>query len=147
MTTNSNFNFTNNSIITLELPFSEHIEELRQRIFLVFGIILVVTCFAFIEVKSLVKILELPISNKIFSTFSRRIFYFHNKNFFLYRFTIFKSFYYWSINIIFITRINEKRNESYFTSFVKFINSIWFRISFFVLYFNTSSFKLFFKLQ
>jgi sec-independent protein translocase protein TatC len=63
MTTNSNFNFTNNLIITLELPFSEHIEELRQRIFLVFGIILLLTCFAFIEVKSLVKILELPISN------------------------------------------------------------------------------------
>lgn len=63
MTTNSNFNFTNNSIITLELPFSEHIEELRQRIFLVFGIILLLTFFAFIEVKSLVKILELPINN------------------------------------------------------------------------------------
>ena len=63
MATNSNFNFTNNSIITLELPFSEHIEELRQRIFLVFGIILLLTSFAFIEVKSLVKILELPINN------------------------------------------------------------------------------------
>ena len=63
MVTNSNFNFTNNSIITLELPFSEHIEELRQRIFIVFGIILLLTCFAFIEVKSLVKILELPITN------------------------------------------------------------------------------------
>jgi hypothetical protein len=34
MTTNSNFNFTNKTIVTLELPFSEHIEELRQRIFL-----------------------------------------------------------------------------------------------------------------
>jgi len=63
MVTNSNFNFTSNSIITLELPFSEHIEELRQRLFLVFGIILLLTCLAFIEVKSLVKILELPISN------------------------------------------------------------------------------------
>ena len=63
MTTNSNFNFTKNSILTLELPFSEHIEELRQRIFLVCGVILVLTCFAFIEVKSLVKILELPINN------------------------------------------------------------------------------------
>jgi sec-independent protein translocase protein TatC len=58
-----NFNFTKNSIITLELPFSEHIEELRQRIFLVFGIILLLTCLSFIEVKSLVKILELPINN------------------------------------------------------------------------------------
>ena len=63
MATNSNFNFTNNTTVTLELPFSEHIEELRQRIFLLFWIILLLTCVAFIEVKSLVKILELPISN------------------------------------------------------------------------------------
>ena len=63
MTTNSNFNFTNNTIVTLELPFSEHIEELRQRIFLLFGIVLLLTSVAFIEVKSLVKILELPINN------------------------------------------------------------------------------------
>nr|ULD16100.1 Sec-independent protein translocase component TatC [Cylindrotheca closterium] len=63
MITNSNFNFTTNSVLTLELPFSEHLEELRQRIFLVFGIILLLTCFSFIEVKSLVKILELPINN------------------------------------------------------------------------------------
>ena len=61
MTTNSNFNFTNNTIVTLELPFSEHIEELRQRIFLLFWIILLLTSVAFIEVKSLVQILELPI--------------------------------------------------------------------------------------
>jgi len=63
MATNSNFNFTNNVSITLELPFSEHIEELRQRVFIVFWIILFLTCLAFIEVKSLVKILELPIDN------------------------------------------------------------------------------------
>jgi sec-independent protein translocase protein TatC len=63
MTTNSNFNFTNKTIVTLELPFSEHIEELRQRIFVVFGIILLLTCVAFIDIKSLVKILELPVSN------------------------------------------------------------------------------------
>jgi sec-independent protein translocase protein TatC len=63
MTTNSNFNFINNTTLTLELPFSEHIEELRQRIFLLFWIILLLTCVAFIEVKDLVKILELPIQN------------------------------------------------------------------------------------
>jgi sec-independent protein translocase protein TatC len=63
MTNNSNFNFTNNTAVALELPFSEHIEELRQRIFLLFWIILLLTCVAFIEVKSLVKILELPIEN------------------------------------------------------------------------------------
>ena len=63
MATNSNFNFTKNTNVTLELPFSEHIEELRQRVFLLFWIILLLTSVAFIEVKSLVKILELPISN------------------------------------------------------------------------------------
>jgi len=63
MTANSNFNFINNTSLTLELPFSEHIEELRQRIFLVLGIILILTCIAFVEVKDLVKILELPVQN------------------------------------------------------------------------------------
>jgi len=63
MVTNSNFNFTNNTIITLELPFSEHIEELRQRIFILFWLILLLTCVAFFEVKVLVKILEYPVNN------------------------------------------------------------------------------------
>jgi len=63
MVTNSKFNFKNNTNVTLELPFAEHIEELRQRIFLVLGIILLLTCIAFTEVKYLVKILELPINN------------------------------------------------------------------------------------
>jgi sec-independent protein translocase protein TatC len=63
MTTNSNFNFITKTMITLELPFSEHIEELRQRIFLLFWIILLLTCISFIEVKDLVKILELPVQN------------------------------------------------------------------------------------
>src|SRR5210317_1242682 len=63
MTTNSNFNFINNTRVTLELPFSEHIEELRQRIFLVFSLILILTCIAFVEVKDLVNILELPVQN------------------------------------------------------------------------------------
>ena len=38
-------------------------EELRQRIFLVFGIIFLFTCLSFIEVKSLVRILEFPVNN------------------------------------------------------------------------------------
>jgi sec-independent protein translocase protein TatC len=63
MTTNSNFNFITNTTVTLELPFPEHIEELRQRIVLLFWIVLLLTCIAFIEVKDLVKILELPVQN------------------------------------------------------------------------------------
>ena len=63
MATNSNFNFITDTTVTLELPFSEHIEELRQRLFLLFWVILILTLTAFIEVKDLVKILELPIQN------------------------------------------------------------------------------------
>nr|QUS63674.1 hypothetical chloroplast RF43 [Haslea silbo]QUS63878.1 hypothetical chloroplast RF43 [Haslea silbo] len=63
MATNSNFNFITDTTVILELPFAEHIEELRQRLFLLFWVIIILTCTAFIEVKDLVKILELPIQN------------------------------------------------------------------------------------
>ena len=63
MITNSDFNFQQNETVTLELPFTEHIEELRQRLFHIVWVILILTCCAFFEVKFLVKILELPVSN------------------------------------------------------------------------------------
>lgn len=63
MVANSDFNFKTYETVTLELPFSEHMEELRQRIFHVFWIVLGLTCIAFFEVKTLVKILELPVSD------------------------------------------------------------------------------------
>nr|YP_010595039.1 Sec-independent protein translocase component TatC [Paralia sulcata]WAJ57774.1 Sec-independent protein translocase component TatC [Paralia sulcata] len=63
MVANSDFNFKNNTVLTLELPFSEHIEELQQRIFHMFWIIILLTCAAFFEVKFLVKILEFPVNN------------------------------------------------------------------------------------
>ena len=63
MISNFDFNFKNTPTLTLELPFSEHIEELRQRIIHIFWIILLLSLLAFIEVKFLVRILELPINN------------------------------------------------------------------------------------
>jgi sec-independent protein translocase protein TatC len=63
MIKNSDFSFNTNSTLSLELPFSEHIEELRQRIFHLFWIVLLLTCAAFFEVKFLVKILELPVND------------------------------------------------------------------------------------
>jgi sec-independent protein translocase protein TatC len=63
MVTNSNFNFKNNEILTFELPFSEHIEELRQRCFHACWIVLFLSCLTFLEVKFLVKILEFPVGN------------------------------------------------------------------------------------
>lgn len=58
-----NFNFTNNKVSSLELPFPEHLEELRQRVFFLFWVILLLTCFAFLEVKTIVQFLESPIHN------------------------------------------------------------------------------------
>lgn len=63
MLENSDFKFKKNQPVILELPFSEHIDELRQRLFHVFWIILILTIVAFIDVKFLVKILELPVEN------------------------------------------------------------------------------------
>ena len=60
---NTEFNFQKTENSTLELPFSEHIEELRQRLFHIFWIILFLICLSFFEVKYLVKILELPVNN------------------------------------------------------------------------------------
>ena len=60
---NSDFSFDNSLTSNYELPFSEHIEELRQRIFHLFWVILVLTCIAFFDVKFLVQILELPVSD------------------------------------------------------------------------------------
>lgn len=63
MITNSNFNFKKISPGILELPFSEHIQELRQRLFHILWVILFLTCFTFFEVKIIVKLLELPVTN------------------------------------------------------------------------------------
>ena len=63
MVSNFDFNFKDNYELNLELPFSEHIEELRQRSFQLFLIILLLTCVAFFDVKFLVKILEIPVKN------------------------------------------------------------------------------------
>jgi hypothetical protein len=139
MITNSDFNFKKNEIVTLELPFSEHIEELRQRIFHIFWIILLLTCFAFFEVKFLVKC-------KIFSTFPGWILCFYCKNFFLYGSSFWKPFCNRTINFIFITWINQKRNKNYLTIIVKFFMSLCVGLSFFVLCLNSSRFKFFFKL-
>ena len=63
MVKNLNFSFKENTSIVLELPFSEHIEELRQRLIILFTTILCLTTCSFLKVKNIVKILEYPINN------------------------------------------------------------------------------------
>jgi sec-independent protein translocase protein TatC len=60
---NSNFKFKNNIELLVELPFSEHIEELKQRSLQLFWFIFLSTCFTFINVRDLVEVLESPLIN------------------------------------------------------------------------------------
>jgi len=147
MVTNSDFNFTINETVTLELPFSEHLEELRQRIFHTFWIILLLTCIAFFEVKLLVKILELPVNNVKFFQLSPGEYFVSTVKISFYTGLLFGSpFAIGQIILFLLPGLTKKRNENYFAITIKFFMSIWVRISFFLLCFNSSSFKLFFKL-
>jgi len=49
--------------LDLVLPFSQHIEELRQRLFFTIFVLLLISIIAFIEVKPIVHFLELPVPN------------------------------------------------------------------------------------
>jgi len=69
MLTNTNFNFANREFKAVELPFPEHIEEIRQRLITLVLIVFLLTSFSFIEIKPIVKILEYPIQSvKFFQT-------------------------------------------------------------------------------
>jgi len=63
MVTNSNFKFGEKTSTLLELPFLEHLTELRERILFLFTGIICLTIISFLEVKDIVKILEYPINN------------------------------------------------------------------------------------
>ena len=58
-----NFKFRLNKIIKLELPFLEHIEELRYRIFFLFNLIILLTCLIFTEINNIISFLTFPILN------------------------------------------------------------------------------------
>ena len=49
--------------LVLELPFTEHVEELRQRCLHVLILVLITSLVAFIDVKDIVQILETPVTN------------------------------------------------------------------------------------
>jgi sec-independent protein translocase protein TatC len=147
MPTNSNFNFTNNSVVTLELPFSEHVEELRQRIFLIVGIIFLFTCLAFVEVKSLVKILELPINNVKFFQLSPGEYFISTIKIAFYTGLLFSSPFAIGQLILFLLPGLTKKETKNYSSFInQFINFIWFRVSFFILHTSSSRTKFLFKL-
>jgi sec-independent protein translocase protein TatC len=56
-------NLSNNKNLSTELFFDEHLEEIRQRCFQTITLILVFILIAFLDIKNIVKILEVPVEN------------------------------------------------------------------------------------
>lgn len=68
LNTNNNFSFNfrsnyQNEKLNLELPFTEHVEELRQRSLHVLILLMTISLFAFLEIKPIVELLEIPVTN------------------------------------------------------------------------------------
>lgn len=64
--TNSPFSFRSsiqNEKLNLDLPFTEHVEELRQRSFHILAFFGLFFLLAFIEIKPIVQALEIPVAN------------------------------------------------------------------------------------
>lgn len=59
----SNFHFTAKKFKILELPFTEHIQEIRIRSFSILSIILLLTMICFLEIKTIVQLLESPVED------------------------------------------------------------------------------------
>jgi len=72
--TNSPFSFRSsiqNEKLNLDLPFTEHVEELRQRSFHILAFFALFFLVAFVEIKPIVEALEIPVANiKFFSAFT-----------------------------------------------------------------------------
>jgi len=65
-TDTSSFNFVSNSQnekLNLELPFTEHVEELRQRSIHVVLFVGIFSLLSFLGIKSIVQLIEIPVSN------------------------------------------------------------------------------------
>lgn len=144
MLANSDFNFKNNYSRKLELPLSEHIEEFRQRFFHIFWIILFLTSIAFFEVKFLVQLLELPVSNVKFFQLSPSEYFVSTLKISFYTGLLFGSpFAIGQIVLFLLPGLTTKEKKSHTTFNSKFFNFIWFRIVFFLLFLNPYCFKLF----
>jgi sec-independent protein translocase protein TatC len=124
MITNTDFNFKSNKAFTLELPLYEHIEELRQRCFHIFWILLILTCIAFIEVKVLVQILELPVNNVKFFQLSPGEYFFSTIKISFYTGLIFSSPFAVSQIILFLLPGLTETETNYITFIYRLFNFI-----------------------
>jgi len=144
---NSDFSFNNNLTSNYELPFSEHIEELRQRVFHLFWVILLLTCIAFFDVKFLVELLELPVSDVKFFQLSPGEYFISTVKISFYTGLLFGSpFAIGQLLLFLLPGLTEKEKKNHFTLINRIVNIIWIRPNVFILCSNSSCLKLFFKL-
>jgi len=75
---NFSFNFVGNTNVqkaNVELPFSEHVEELRQRTIHTLSVLIFVSILAFCDIKPIVELLQIPVVNiKFFQLAPREYF-------------------------------------------------------------------------
>jgi len=147
MVTNLDFNFTNNETVTLELPFSEHIDELRQRLFHIFWTILFLTFLAFLEVKFLVKILELPVDNVKFFQLSPGEYFISTVKISFYTGLLFGSpFAIGQVILFLLPGLTKKETKVILPLLLSSLCLFGLGLLFFLLCFNSGSFKFLFKL-
>jgi sec-independent protein translocase protein TatC len=126
MISNLDFKFNEDFELELELPFSEHVEELRQRSFQLFWIVLILTSIAFLDVKSLVKLLELPVTNVKFFQAAPGEYFLSTLKISFYTGILFSSpFALGQILLFLLPGLTQSEKKNYFTTFNYLFSFIW----------------------
>jgi len=147
MITNYNFNFKKIYPVLLELPFSEHLEELRQRLFHIGWIILLLTCLTFFEVKIIVKLLELPISDVKFFQLAPGEYFLSTVKISFYTGLLFASpFLIGQLILFLLPGLTKKETKIILPLLLSSLCLFGLGLVFFLLCFNSSSLKFLFKL-
>ena len=128
MVANSDFNFTTNELVTLRTYHFQNISKnYDNEFFHIFWIILLLTCAAFVDVKLIVQVLELPVSNvKFFQLSPGEYFVSTVKNSILYRPAYSEVRLQWDKLILFLLPgLTKKETKVILTIVVKLTKSLW----------------------
>jgi len=131
-------------IYDMELPFLEHIEELRQRIFQLLTIFLTITILVFVNVKTLVELLEKPVALIKFIQLSPGEYLVSTIKIAIYAGLLLCIPVILSQIICFIfPGLTLREKKIYSTINFNFSNIIWFKYKLFLCHINTGSIEIF----
>jgi Sec-independent protein secretion pathway component TatC len=135
-------------IYDMELPFLEHIEELRQRIFQLTTIFVSITLLIFVNVKTLVELLEKPVEMIKFIQLSPGEYLISTVKIAIYTGLLVCVPIILSQIICFIfPGLTLREKKIYSTPNFNFIFTIQLKYKFFLYYFNTCGIKIFYTVQ